>query len=364
MRSLYIFNPDTDYALASGSVSYTPSRAVGEMIRNLTLLPALWADKGAVILSSVPKDEALRNAHAGIMRAIREKDLEITDWESLGRDFRETDFNIQPWGWNQVLHARLRRTGIRLPQFTEDDWQTRLELAHRRGTISLNRFLATRLPELEIPEPVEFSEIGEVMKFRSSRGELYLKDPWSSSGRGVLYTGGISDDKIRQWTAGVIRRHGSVMAETVADKKTDCSTLWEIRRDGFARFMGFSMFKTSPQGHYLGQIIPDVDGLQFMKEELPFLSDNCFCRRLLEAQKEWLEANSAGIPGYAGIDMLLERSGNLRPGIEINRRMTMGTASCLIARNCPADLPLPSPFIRIGFNAGRDNPRQDPIEGY
>ena len=347
MRSLYIFNPDTDYALASGSVSYTPSRAVLEMSRKLTLLPALWAERDAIILASGSSDQATSCAHPGIIRIIDEKNLHVTDLGRIGHDFPDEDFVIKPWGWNPVLCRSLMNAGIAVPQFTTAHWNTCRRIAHRRETISLNRFLSSRLEEMDIPVPTEIFEAEDVMEFRALHGDVYLKDPWSSSGRGVLSTAGLTDERIMQWSKGIIRRHGSIMAETAADKKADCSSLWHMDRDGTAGFMGFSMFMTSQHGRYTGQIVPDARGYGYMSQRLDFLNDRSFCERLLSAQKDWLESNSHGIEGYVGIDMLVERSGNLRPGIEVNRRMTMGTASILIAETCPNDLTLPAPFIRI-----------------
>ena len=347
-KKLYIFNPETDYASASGSDIYTPSKAVGEMIRRMTLYPALWAEKGSMILSQIPAEEALAEAHPAILYAIKERELTVTDFRHISALLKGCAPQIRPWGWNRVLAHSLRRSGIDLANAPEENWEARLEASSRRRTIALNRLLAERLPEYRIPLPEEFTDAESLLDFRRLHGEAVYKDPWSSSGRGVLMTEGISDTKIAEWCSGVIRRHGFVMAETPADRITDCATLWKIE-NGEVRFLGFSMFETSGRGKYLGQIVPDEHGMQKMREKLPFLNDETLVRRILDAQKEFLATDlvSRNIPGYVGIDMLLERDGNLRPGIEINRRMTMGTAALLIGRMMPADIPLPPPFIRL-----------------
>lgn len=40
----------------------------------------------------------------------------------------------------------------------------------------------------EIQVPKEFSDINEALAFRENCGDVYFKAPWSSSGRGLLYT--------------------------------------------------------------------------------------------------------------------------------------------------------------------------------
>ncbi len=344
-KELYIFNPDTDYALASGSVIYTPSKAVGEMIRRMTLYPALWASPGGVILSEIPVEKALAEAPDAIRGAIDRKKLRITDWKRVGKELEGNSPEIRPWGWNQVLAHRLMKAGVSLNNAPEGNWADRMVLASRKRTIDLNLHLAEKLPEFEIPVPRAIEEVEDVLSFRRAHGEAVLKDPWSSSGRGVLMTEGMTDRKIEEWCRGVLRRHGYVMAETVADRLTDCATLWEVTARE-ALFMGFSMFKTTERGKYLGQIIPDPRGMEYMREKLWFLRDDELTRRILSAQKEFLEREKR-IEGYVGIDMLIEKNSNIRPGIEINRRMTMGTAALLIEKTMDADVALPDPFIKL-----------------
>lgn len=50
MPTLHIFNPETDYALASGRPQYTPPKNVVKLRRMLAAIPALWAEPGDDIL--------------------------------------------------------------------------------------------------------------------------------------------------------------------------------------------------------------------------------------------------------------------------------------------------------------------------
>lgn len=342
---LYIFNPDTDYALASGSDFYTPSRRVVEMTRKMTLYPALWAETGSIILSHIPVKNAVKEAPPGVLRAIEEKRLKLTDWKEAGQLFKGFSPVILPWGWNQVIGRQLRNAGIDLENAPETNRDLLLKAASRENTVGLNRYLSQRFPEYNIPVPVRCDSVEEVLHFRNRHQEGYFKDPWSSSGRGILCSLGLTNKIVMEWAGGVIRRHGFVMAETVAKRIADFATLWDIR-SGKADFIGFSMFTTSVRGHFQCQIIPDQCGTEYMKSKLAFLRDPEITSRIISAQSEWLTANSP-VPGYASIDMLVESDGNIRPGIEINRRMTMGIAANLIAETNPEDLPVPEPFKRI-----------------
>ena len=50
-RSLYIFNPDHDLALASGDVNYMPPATARRMAEELALLPAWYASAGSAVLA-------------------------------------------------------------------------------------------------------------------------------------------------------------------------------------------------------------------------------------------------------------------------------------------------------------------------
>ena len=54
---LYIFNPDTDLALANNSENYIPSARVKQMERELAMLPMWYAEQGSNILISTYPDE-------------------------------------------------------------------------------------------------------------------------------------------------------------------------------------------------------------------------------------------------------------------------------------------------------------------
>lgn len=72
--TLHIFNPDTDYALASDSENYTPPVSILAIKRSLSLLPALYAERGDAILLPDDNPEFLQENHAFI-EIISTKDI-------------------------------------------------------------------------------------------------------------------------------------------------------------------------------------------------------------------------------------------------------------------------------------------------
>ena len=74
--TLHIFNPDTDYALASDSENYTPPVSILAIKRSLSLLPALYAERGDAILLPDDNPEFLQENHAFI-EIISTKDITL-----------------------------------------------------------------------------------------------------------------------------------------------------------------------------------------------------------------------------------------------------------------------------------------------
>lgn len=163
--------------------------------------------------------------------------------------------------------------------------------------------------------------IGLLISRRKGGGELFLKAPWSSSGRGVLFTGGLSPEKVEEWIGGSVRRQGSVMAETAFLKLLDCASEWELS-GGEASFVGWSVFSASGSGRYAGnELLPQSELRDMISVAAPAADLDEMVRR----QKNALEALVApDYDGPLGIDMLVDSSGLLHPCIELNLRLTMG----------------------------------------
>ena len=103
---LYIFNPDTDLALANNRENYMPPARVKQMTQELELLPLWYAEDGSYIFTSSTRknDEFLTEAKRlfGI-NAICLKDTSLLPRENM---------EITPWGWNVSLRKQLLNKGV------------------------------------------------------------------------------------------------------------------------------------------------------------------------------------------------------------------------------------------------------------
>lgn len=286
--SLLIFNPDTDYALASGSDFYTPPASIIRLIEERPEQALAWGRDGDFLFSDI---SGWGNA----------------EWERIGQ--------IKPWGWNFALRRKLLDAGCPghlLPSRNEiEAWR---DMSHRRTTISFNRMMGMEILPCEIR-----SEDASVSFWRENPG-CWFKAPWSSSGRGVICTEELEEHHIRPWVRGIIRRQGSVIGESGVDRVVDFASEWEIR-DSKARYLGLSLFRSSGRGKYLGQsplTQKEIYGLIAGHSDEP-LGD------VLEKQRETLDRLiSTRYRGPLGIDMLIDRNGKIYPCVEINLRRTMG----------------------------------------
>ncbi len=248
---------------------------------------------------------------------------QLVDWNSLSKVFSEyPDLIIEPWGWNAALVRKFLDHGVPSSKLPDEETILRIRrLAHRRTTISLTDIWNELSEEgNKVDVPIELTSIGECMDFYLKNPGCWLKAPWSSSGRGVINTAcDMTAELVEQWCRGILRRQGSVLGETGADRMSDYATEWSIH-GGKAIYLGLSSFSTSNRGKYISnQTISQSLMTQTFNAE-SFLS----IQDVVELQKYILQIVFSDYEGPVGVDMIIERSGKLRPFVEVNVRRTMG----------------------------------------
>lgn len=313
MGKLYFFNPDNDLALAAGNGErYTPPAAALDLRRAGALLPLWWCDEGNEVL--VETDEAVEVADS----------LKSTFGIS-GTAVRKSEASnhAAPWGWSP-LSARLMREGGAAMVPAPDEIERLRMLSHRRTSIPLARAMGA---EESIVARECFSETEAEAAIAAAGGDAIIKQPWSSSGRGVMGTRSMRADALRCAIAGTIRRQGSIMVERRLEREADFAALF-VSDGRRVRFEGASVFATLPSGAYAGNIVDSGDRLM---ERIPV-----DISAAIKGAEEYLtEAVAPHYRGYMGIDMLAYRKGGrlmLDPCVELNLRMTMGVAAMLLAR--------------------------------
>lgn len=313
MRLLY-FNPEAEYALASGASFYTPPAVVESMRRANQLLPEKWAAPGDIIL--VDDAENLNS------------DFCLVDWYMLKRLFEEnSDIVVDPWGWNKALVRKFLDHDVPASSLPDESTLEMIrQLAHRRTTIALNNKWNEMVGERYwIDLPVELFSETECVDFLRGHTGCWMKAPWSSSGRGVINTAAdMSEEQVRQWCRGIIRRQGSVLAEIGAIRIADFATEWSVE-SGVAHYLGLSCFKTSNRGKYVSnEMLPQSLLISRFNEISQIRLDS-----VVEIQKDIIENTFKTYTGPLGVDVLIEADGLLRPFVEVNLRRTMGMLSIL-----------------------------------
>lgn len=323
MNTLWIFNPDNDIALGNNLRRFTPPRNA-MLLRNCGAMLPLWiADNGDIIYADDSNQQWLKN-----MSEIFNKDVILLSSGNMGRIEK-----LRPWGWSNAIAGDLIRLGIS-PQLIPDRMyidRIRL-LSHRRSSVIINRQLEEA--GFNVPMPVEISDIETVEKHLQQIGPAVIKSPWSSSGRGVVYTEKMQQTRLLSLAAGMIKNQGSVLVEPLLDKIMDFAMLFDIC-DGIARYVGLSVFDTLATGNYTGNIVASE---QHLTAVIGRYTDITILRKLqkyLEIILSELVGNT--YTGICGVDMMIHNGNDgtplIAPCIELNLRNTMGYIAHCLARD-------------------------------
>lgn len=327
-RHIFIFNPETDYALALGTAHYNPPRSIIKLRKAMQLIPACMASTGDVIIVSEDFSPKLYPDKSHLDMAVEKKILTIplSRAAEMFKQRDEIDWRVVPWGWNHTLRCQLLDAGFNENLLkTEKEIDTLRSLSHRHTTIPFQESLKSSLPEMKIKTAKEFFTVDEAVRFASLHEKVFFKAPWSSSGRGVIqYPSPIlSEHKLKEWLNGFIHRQGSVMGEPALNRVIDFATEWYIT-DGKAHFLGLSIFNTTKAGRYLGNMKVSQEEIDKTLSNLsPYWNE-----KIISAQLKAIEdLISPYYSGPVGLDMLMDSEGTIDPCVEINLRHTMGMIS-------------------------------------
>ncbi len=327
-----LFNPENDLALGVGCRHYTPPPRVCSLHRAGGLMPVWWAAGGEqVVAPDATPDEVEWLRH--------EYGLEA----SIGPDGEP-----RPWGWSEDAARQFIQAGVSPGGLPSSQSLERMrQLSHRRTSVEILRMLGCG--DMAGREGAALSEMDLI-----AGGGLFLKSPWSCSGRGVFSTRGLPAGTVASRVAGIIHRQGSVMVEREFDRVRDFAALFTS--DGVkVDFVGWSVFATAAQGAYTGNLVAPQDTLADR------IGHEVDIQRLVDALTVIVAPHYTG---PLGVDMMIYRDGgreSVHPCIELNLRMTMG----FVALEVQKRLRLDSPRL-IGWEFGRMEgvPLLKPREGF
>ena len=316
---LYLFNPETDLALATDGASYTASEKVRQMAHDLAALPLWYASSGSAIL--VPDEECAQFVHFLSFQLgknfflVREKKLP-----------HEEIKKIRPWGWNKALRNKLLRMGLEseiLPSEKTLEYWRRLS----------SRTTATEMMRHFKNEPycggdsVNLFSVEDCQSYAASVSSgVVFKSPWSSSGKGLSWCRSDFLDRHRHWCSRVLKEQGAVIAQPIMERICDFAMEFYADEDGHWKFIGYSLFKTNAQGAYEGNLLlTDIEIENHLSAYVPRSALKRVCDIYLRVLQ------GIDYQGYMGIDMMVCKrlSGDyvLHPCVEMNWRMNMGVLS-------------------------------------
>lgn len=326
-KSLYLFNPEHDLALASGETNYMPPASARQIASELALLPIWYAEKkSAVLAPSAYNIDYLRH-----MQKLLDIPVYLMTEPELAS---EPNLDIRPWGWNVALRKRLSGLGVNealLPSVKElNCWR---EYSHRSKAVSLlpelqlNAYFCGKSYYLKTPE--------EWKAFVEEQEGCLLKAPFSGSGKGLNWCKGAFTPFISGWCARVAASQGGVIAEPIYNKVEDFAMEFYSNGSGEVTFAGYSLFHTGKSGMYEGnRLLSDEAIRKQLTQYVPLeaLAD-------LEGYLKCKLSMLIGIvyKGYLGVDMMICRFPanekqvfRIHPCVEINLRMNMGVMTRLL----------------------------------
>lgn len=313
---LWIFNPDSEMAIADGNYYYTPPANIVRMSEELAFLPAYFSDRGDAVLVSHKFSCNFLESRKEILGL----DVECLGWEEREK-FR--DYKIEPWGWSPRMQY--------LMGMQSGNWNREQKELYSRRT-ALNVLKGLGAAEKVFPQ-VCFSlkEVGNYTKTE----DCVVKAPWSSSGKGVLVIprGGFGKRHIA-WVEGILRKQGYVMVERKLDKVVDFAMEFYVDNFQRVRFIGLSLFQTGLRGEYKGNFVGDQHFIQ--KQLSRWIPQEQFERIRVALEKQLAATFAAsGYTGPLGVDMMIYREGgkiDIQPCLEINLRYNMGILALTLAK--------------------------------
>jgi len=320
------FNPNEELAMvAKEGAKYQPKKSYQMLEDDLSLLPIAWARRDDVVLvKEMPsREHLLRLKRCGFI---------IPELMQIGADQELLDRKIgglKPWAWGPVASHKMRKYVLAVPNSVELGW---------KDWDAEDRYIFSKKAGLDIAKSVS-EEIGhwcgtreqavEMVEDLAIRGDVLLKAPWSSAGRGHLrLTRGKWSTASEKWLANVLDKQGGVVVEPWLDRVLDFSAQYEVSKDG-VKLVGMTRVVNDSLGRYLGTMVHHkwTIGLDAALTEFLYRNENVMHFYKVEMPKRIEEILDLDFRGNFGVDaMVYSERGQfcLRKVVEVNPRVTMG----------------------------------------
>lgn len=299
---LSVFNPSHDLALANNNENFLPPLSVRQMEKDLMLLPRCYEAAAA--------DSLL--CGLGELSGVNPEDASVVD----------------VWGWNPQIRKRLSDCGISRSLLPDDAaLESIRRFSSRSQAVACLRLLRSSGCEWMCGESYYFSSVEDARLKIESLPQSIVKAPLSGSGRGLRFASGVFAPPLSGWVKNVVDKQGGVVVEPRYDKVMDFALEFESDGKGEVRYLGLSLFSSTLQGIYDGNIVgSEATNLMKLAQYVSIdkLSD------LKQLLQKWLsDALGKSYTGVLGVDCMVVSSGAqgsvlIHPCVEINLRKTMG----------------------------------------
>lgn len=323
MCELYLFNPDHDLALAVNDKYYVSPQRIRSMEADLSALPAWYAPLASTVMV----------AHEWQIEEMRQ-----IPFFSTGRvhfvtpNLFRRDVAIFPWGWNKSLVHRLSLLGFpasSLPTPQELDFFR--QQSGRAFAVNLLAFLHQQLHDSLLTGNSQVVNSEKQLETLLHTGEQWvLKEPWSSSGKGIRFVNNKPDDSLLGWVRRILRTQGYLVVEHFCNKISDFALEFNAVGNGQIQFIGYSIFDADAKGNYHSNLLAtDTVMRRKLGAQIPLDLLDQVCDAIIYYLSQHLHP---AYRGYLGVDMMvcLAPDGHtllLHPCVEVNLRTNMGVVA-------------------------------------
>lgn len=255
-------------------------------------------------------------------------------------DFLQLKKNkLLPWGWSPAAHKFLEPLK---PNCSEEflkspvsGWKPEhRDLYSKKNALETLTKILTNFPDEHFmpawQKPVSCTTKNDFETQIRKWGEIMVKAPWSSSGRGLQpVKNDIIHPKVWEKLLGIVKEQGYAIVEPFHKKALDLAFLFELKNKK-VNFVGTSIFFTDKKGRYLGNYLNGLPKtanktvVDFQKN----IQETIISSLILVIEKSKL---ATFYEGFFGVDTLIYFTKNnklkINPCLEINVRQSMGLLS-------------------------------------
>lgn len=320
-KSLYIFNPQHDLALANYSAYYHAPKSALTFAHDLALLPLWYAPTQSDIVAETTDLDWLR-----------EQKVHFNQLVNISTKNTDEYKRVDTWGWDPAVRYTLLQLGVSPSYLPSDKALDKIkELSHRQLAAEGMSYLKNTIKTIEIPDPaVRLSTLDSIIEFTQKYPEIVLKAPYSGSGKGLYWNKGTLTESLAGWCKRTIAKQGCVMGEEALQKVQDFAMEFHSDEQGHIVFSGYSLFQTDDAGIYKSNMLLSNKAIECAFNRYIAVD---ILRTIQHHLIDFFETKISGYyEGYFGVDMFIFKQTDgtftINPCVEVNMRMTMG----LVAR--------------------------------